>query len=155
MNDIPIPGFGLPRELGSPPGDCVADTVAGELLSLESQCCGKAVVVIATGEIDMLTVARLREELIAQIKVRPEILVVDLEGVGFFGSMGLAALALAQRAAQEGGVDLRVVANSRATLRPLQITGMTADLAVYASRTAALADSHDGGPDPFPVPRAR
>jgi anti-sigma B factor antagonist len=130
-------------------------TVVGELLSLEVQCRGPATVVIATGEIDMLTADRLRETLIAQMNSSSELLVVDLDGVGFLGSMGLTALALAQRVALERGVELRVVANSRATLRPLQITGMTADVAVYASRTEALAGHGGEGPDPCSAPYVR
>ncbi|MBV8993981.1 MAG: STAS domain-containing protein, partial [Pseudonocardiales bacterium] len=83
----------------------------------------------------------------------PELMVVDLEGVGFLGSMGLTALALTERVAREQGVELRVVATSHATLRPLEITGMATDLAVYASRAEALAGCFGSGPDALPAPR--
>lgn len=109
--------------------------------------------VVVAGEIDMLTAERVRETLIAQLSPRPEMMVVDMEGVCFLGSMGLTALALTARMAREQGVELRVVATSRATLRPLEITGMAAELAVYASREQALAGSCGSGPDSVPAPR--
>ena len=145
LSDSPAYGSAAPRE----PGGCATDPAADELLRLESYRCGEAVVVVAAGEIDMLTAARMQETLIAQLSSRPALMVVDLEGVGFLGSMGLTALALTERAAREQGVELRVVATSRATLRPLEITGMAADFAVYTSRADALA----GGPDALPAPR--
>jgi anti-sigma B factor antagonist len=109
--------------------------------------------VVVAGEIDMLTAARMQETLIAQLRPCPKMMVVDLDGVCFLGSMGLTALALTQRVAREQAVELRLVATSRATLRPLEITGMACDLAVYPSRAEALADGSGSGPDPVPAPR--
>jgi anti-anti-sigma factor len=123
------------------------------LLSIQSYRCGDAVVVVVAGEIDMLTAARMQETLVAQLWPRPETVVVDLEGVCFLSSMGLTALALTERVAREQGVQLRMVATSRATLRPLEITGMASDLAVYPSRAKALAGGSGIGPDSVPAPR--
>ncbi len=120
-------------------GDGVADIAAEKMLGLEVQRYGEAVTVVVSGEIDLLTADRLKATLADEISAGPKILVIDLDGVQFFGSMGLSALALTQRAARERGVDLRVVTSGRATLRPLQITGMLDHLAVYASRSEALA----------------
>lgn len=152
MSDNPFSGPAPPREPDSSHGGCTADPTVDELLSIDSYRCGEAVVVIAAGEIDMLTATRLQETLIAHLSSRPETLVVDLEQVSFLGSMGLTALALTERVAREQNVDLRVVATSRATLRPLEITGMAADFAVYASREEALAGG-SSGPDAPPAPR--
>jgi anti-sigma B factor antagonist len=105
------------------------------------------------GEIDMLTAARMQETLVAQLWSRPETVVVDLEGVGFLSSMGWTALALTERVAREQALQLRIVATSRATLRPLEITGMASDLAVYPSRAKALAGRSGIGPDSVPAPR--
>jgi anti-sigma B factor antagonist len=149
LSETPVYGSGAPRE----PASCTADPTADEMLRLESYRCGEAVVVVVAGEIDMLTAARMQEALFAQLTPRPELMVVDLEEVGFLGSMGLTALALTARAAREQGVELRVVATSRATLRPLEITGMASDLAVYASREEALADRFGSRPDALPAPR--
>jgi hypothetical protein len=46
-----------------------------------------------------------------------------------------------------------VVATRRATLRPLEITGMAADFAVYASPEEALAGGSSSGSDALPAPR--
>lgn len=110
-----------------------------DLMSLTVERYAGAIAVVVGGEIDLSTAARLNEVLTAQIGAGPEVLVVDLDEVLFFTTVGLTAVALAQRAAQERGVDYRVVATTRATLRPLQITGMADDLALYPSRAAALA----------------
>ncbi|MFN2535777.1 MAG: STAS domain-containing protein [Pseudonocardiaceae bacterium] len=149
MSETPVHGCGAPRE----PGSWTADPTADELLRLESYRCGEAVVVVVAGEIYMLTAARMQETLIAQLSPRPELMVIDLEGVGFLGSMGLTALALTERLAREPGVEVRIVATSRATLRPLEITGMASDLVVYASREEALAGRFGSGPDALPAPR--
>ncbi|NMH99501.1 STAS domain-containing protein [Pseudonocardia acidicola] len=114
---------------------------------------GDAVVVVVGGEIDLVTGARLGDTLTAELTAGPKVLVVDLEQVRFFTSVGLTALALAQRMAQERGVDLRVVATTRTTLRPLQITGMVDDLAIYPSRTDALSGC--SGAEPGSVPPQR
>ena len=153
MSDNPVYGPEPPREPGSPHGRCTADPTADELLSIESYRCGHAAVVVVAGEIDMLTAPRVTDALIAQLSPRPEVMVVDMEGVRFLGSMGLTALALTERVARERGVELRVVATSRATLRPLEITGMSLELVVHASREQALAGSGGSGPDSVPAPR--
>jgi anti-anti-sigma factor len=91
------------------------------------------------GEVDLGTAARLRTILADELAAKPSTLVIDLDQVSFFTSLGLTALALAQRDAQERNIDLRVVATTRATLRPMQITGMIDDLAVYDSYAEAVA----------------
>lgn len=100
---------------------------------------GGTTIVAVSGEVDLMTADRLRETLLAEVANRPTMLLVDLDGVEFLSSTGLAALALAHRAAVEGGVALSVVATSRVTLRPLQLTSMTEELSVFASRADALA----------------
>jgi anti-anti-sigma factor len=97
-----------------------------------------SVSIIVTGEIDLLTVPRLSDTLSSEMAEKPSILVVDLDGVSFLSSVGITALALAEREARKKKINLRVVASGRITLRPLQITGMTEQLAVYASRPEAL-----------------
>lgn len=103
---------------------------------------GDATVVLVDGEVDLATGARLNEVLAAAVEATPATLVVDLEQVTFFTSVGLTALALAQRAAAEHSVDFRVVATGRAILRPLQITGMADSIAIYTTLEGALAEGH-------------
>ena len=102
---------------------------------------GRTTVVAIAGEIDLVTAAGLDETLQAELEAEPAVLVLDLTGVDFFTSVGLTAVALAQRGAEERGIALRVVADSRRVLRPLQITGMDRTLALHPSRAAALGDA--------------
>lgn len=112
-----------------------------EALTVHIEHLDRTTVVAIAGEIDLVTAAGLDETLQAELEARPAVLVLDLTDVDFFTSVGLTAVALAQRGAEERGVALRVVADSRRVLRPLQITGMDRTLALYPSRAAALGDA--------------
>ncbi|NIH83261.1 STAS domain-containing protein [Amycolatopsis granulosa] len=94
---------------------------------------GIAVLKVA-GDIDAATAAPLNRALEELTAHRPRVAVVDLSGVEFLGSTGLAALARAGARA-----DVRVVAPTRRTARPLSITGLDQLLPVYASRDEALS----------------
>lgn len=105
------------------------------------------------GEVDLGTAERLRTIIADELAAAPSTLVIDLDQVSFFTSLGLTALALAQRYAEERNVDLRVVATTRATLRPMQITGMIDDLAVYDSYAEAIAGAPAVDPHVPPLRR--
>ncbi|QUQ63744.1 STAS domain-containing protein [Kutzneria sp. CA-103260] len=96
------------------------------------------VVVRASGEVDMITAPALESRVVTLVGEKPRLLVIDLTEVRFFSSAGLAVLALAHREADEG-TQLRVVANDAAVLRPLELTGLTEDLSILPSLTAAIA----------------
>ncbi|GHE84210.1 hypothetical protein GCM10017786_14670 [Amycolatopsis deserti] len=93
---------------------------------------GIAVLKVA-GDVDVATAAPLNRALEELTAHRPRVAVVDLSGVDFLGSAGLAALAQASERA-----DVRVVAPTRQTSRPLSITGLDQRLPVYATRDEAL-----------------
>jgi anti-sigma B factor antagonist len=81
--------------------------------------------ITAVGEVDSSSAPLLRTELETALDggdLRE--LVVDLVGVTFLDSAGLSVLAGAHRRAVAGNVRLRVLASSRAVIRPLQITGL-------------------------------
>ncbi|GHH27809.1 STAS domain-containing protein [Lentzea cavernae] len=99
---------------------------------------GVAVVVRVAGEIDMLTEAVVGEPLSACLNAVPRAVVIDLSEVGFIGSTGLNLLVRARRQALRDGVTVRVVANTRAVRRPLEITGLTRYLPLCASVPEAL-----------------
>lgn len=65
---------------------------------------------------------------------------VDLLAVHFFGSSGLALLLEAQQLAGEH-TRLRVVADSPAIRRPLHVTGLDRQFALYPTREAALPNN--------------
>ena len=83
-----------------------------------------------TGEVDSSTAPQLREVLDTAFADGVPTLTIDLDAVTFLDSAGLCVLAGAHRRAIAAGVDLRVLASSRAVVRPLQITGLYDLLAV-------------------------
>ena len=80
--------------------------------------------VVADGEIDCTSAPVLREQLTSLLDDGVTDLTVDLTAVSFLDSAGLCVLAAAHRMAAERDVAFRVLASSRAVIRPLQITGL-------------------------------
>ncbi|MEQ0564934.1 STAS domain-containing protein [Amycolatopsis sp. NEAU-NG30] len=87
------------------------------------------------GALDLALAPKLRQLAERAARQRPELLVIDLTGVTFLASAGMAELVRAHRAT----AALRVVAGGRITLRPLELTRLTDELAIYPSLSAALA----------------
>lgn len=88
------------------------------------------------GEVDLTTASSLDMACAEAAMDQPEVLVIDLTGVTFLGTLGLTTLLAAHRRALPGG--LRIVAADRPTWRPLELTGLTTVLAVYRSLDDAL-----------------
>jgi anti-sigma B factor antagonist len=111
-------------------------------LRVEVSAVGDAVVVAVKGEIDIATVAQVREPLqdalAAEAQVAPNVVVLDMEGVTFICSAGLAMLAQCNEAATEAG-GLRIVASGRPVPRLLHITGLDTQLQVFPSVQEALS----------------
>jgi anti-sigma B factor antagonist len=95
-----------------------------ELVTIEVSVLGTATVVTATGEIDSTSAPVLRQHLEALLDGDVRELTVDLGRVSFLDSAGLCVLATAHRRAIRQDVRMRVLASSRAVIRPLQITGL-------------------------------
>jgi anti-sigma B factor antagonist len=85
---------------------------------------GRTVHVTATGEVDSSSAPVLEQHLTGVLESRSDEIVVDLCAVTFLDSAGLCVLATAHRLAREQGTRMRVLASSRAVVRPLQITGL-------------------------------
>jgi anti-sigma B factor antagonist len=100
------------------------DPPTSELVSLSVSDDGLEVVVAAVGEIDSTSAPVLRRQLDALLDDGAEQLTVDLSGVSFLDSAGLCVLAATHRRALRDDVRMRVLASSRAVIRPLQITGL-------------------------------
>ncbi|WP_167761845.1 STAS domain-containing protein [Blastococcus sp. CT_GayMR19] len=75
------------------------------------------------GEIDSSSAPLLREHIDTLLDSPLSELTIDLSGVTFLDSAGLCVLAAAHRRVGSD-VPLRVLASSRAVIRPLQITGL-------------------------------
>jgi len=71
-----------------------------------------------------------------------DLLIIDVSGVGFFGSSGVAALVECQHAAENEALQLRLSGSSSAVLRPLEGTGLIRCFDWYPTLEAAL-DSPD------------
>ena len=112
---------------------------AGDLeVDVDRRAAGLAVLSVR-GEIDALTTPRLEAELDGLLADPPEQLVLDLGGVTFLASSGLAVLIGGARRVAGFGARLRLVAASRAVTRPLQVTGADALFDTFDDVASALA----------------
>ncbi|SFN06876.1 anti-anti-sigma factor [Pseudonocardia ammonioxydans] len=75
------------------------------------------------GELDMLTAPELRRDVLARIPA-VTLVVLDLDGVRFLGTSGLAALIEIREQAHRSGVELRIACTELRVLRPLGIAGL-------------------------------
>ena len=80
-------------------------------------------VVTVGGELDMLTAPELRRDVLARIPA-VTLVVLDLDGVRFLGTSGLAALIEIREQAHRSGVELRIACTELRVLRPLGIAGL-------------------------------
>jgi anti-anti-sigma factor len=101
-------------------------------------------VVEVSGEIDLVSGGPLLAVLSEQLDRRPAELVVDLNGVDFFGSTGIRVLVDADARARDLGAVLVVAANTRAVLRPLVVTGTDGELTIRPTVDVALAEIRTG-----------
>jgi anti-sigma B factor antagonist len=110
-----------------------------DLVTLDVRRSDGSVCIVATGEIDSSSAPQFRRTLEALLS-EPGLseIVVDLAGVTFLDSAGLCVLAAAHRRIKGRGIQLRVLASSRAVIRPLQITGLWDLLRVEQSNVATL-----------------
>ena len=101
---------------------------------------GGVAVVHLAGELDMQTVPAAAIELDKALEGGPSGLVVDMTGLTFLASAGLAMLASVGEKAGQASVTLRLAADSRVVLRPLEITGLAAGFDIRSSVDDALTD---------------
>ncbi|WP_043678657.1 STAS domain-containing protein [Nocardia vulneris] len=92
------------------------------------------------GEVDAASVPLLRAGIEEALDAGPDVLVVDLSDVGFFGSAGLSALLFALDSVPRR--ELRVVASPQVR-RPIEVTGLDQVLTVFDTLDAALSPDED------------
>jgi anti-sigma B factor antagonist len=100
------------------------DPPVSDLVTIDVAEVDSTVRVTAAGEIDSTSAPVLRETLDALLESSMRELTVDLGRVTFLDSAGLCVLAATHRRAVRQDVRMRVLASSRAVIRPLQITGL-------------------------------
>ncbi len=94
-------------------------------------------VVSVSGEIDMLSAPALRTYVSSNL-VDNGTLVLDLTGVSFLGSAGLAVLVEAAQESRTRAIAFSVVAADRAVTRPIVATGLGEVFNVHRSLDEAL-----------------
>lgn len=99
------------------------------------------VVIQVGGEVDMLTSPQLRSAVLDQFEpgAGVELVVLDLDGVTFLGTSGLAVLIEVREAAHTAGVELRLACTARRVLRPLTIAGLIPLFDIHDTTDKALA----------------
>ncbi|NKQ54481.1 STAS domain-containing protein [Amycolatopsis sp. K13G38] len=101
-----------------------------------------ALVVRAGGVIDIASARQLREGIAAAHEVSahpPDRLVLDLTGVTFLDSAGLAVLVETASRCSQDGCRFALACTSRTVLSPLKMTGLDRVLTVVSSVEDALA----------------
>ncbi|MGY1815033.1 STAS domain-containing protein [Blastococcus sp. SYSU D00820] len=99
-------------------------TTVPELVTISVARAGQSACITVSGEVDCSSAPDLRACIDSELTGDVAELVVDLAGVTFLDSAGLSVLAGAHRRAGDAGTRLRVLAGSRAVVRPLEITGL-------------------------------
>jgi anti-sigma B factor antagonist len=115
------------------------DRPASDLVTIEVSDLGPSVLLAAAGEIDSTSAPVLKDRIEALLDAGVEEITIDLAGVTFLDSAGLCVLAAAYRRSSAEHRRIRVLASSRAVIRPLQITGLW-DL-LQVEKVAATSDS--------------
>ena len=95
-----------------------------DVITLSTSTEAGVTTVTVVGEVDTFTAPVLRSSLDAQLEQSPSELVIDLSGVQFLGSAGLAVLVETQKSARAREIPLRLIATTRAVTRPLEVTGL-------------------------------
>lgn len=117
----------------------------GEELSIEIRRERDHAIVAAAGDIDIATVAELRERLF-ELADSGQSIVVDLSQVSFVDSTGLGALVGAAKRAAAHGVTLHVV-GARPQIRQLfRITGLEGQVPLARTLDEALESEAAGRP---------
>ena len=115
---------------------------AMELLVVESEVRPDAVLVHATGEIDSRTAGELRSQLESALheaeSQASRLLIIDLEGVTYFGSAGLNAILDCHKQGMRTGTSVRLVADNGLVVRPIEVTNLDSLLDLYPTLPAAL-----------------
>ena len=102
-----------------------AESAIGDLLRMEVQAGPAGTTTLRVlGEIDLVTVPRLRSRAMAELARTSGRLILDLRRVSFLGSSGLAVLLEIRQEALRHDIGLQLVTASRAVLRPLIATGL-------------------------------
>ncbi|WP_344415216.1 STAS domain-containing protein [Amycolatopsis minnesotensis] len=113
-----------------------------ELLRIVAKPATDAVAEIAlSGEIDLSTTPKLDASVDAAFRPpKPKLVLLDMSGVGFLASAGMASLLRAREQAQGNGVLLRLCALPTPVQRSLALVGLDREFDIHESVEAAKTD---------------
>ena len=113
-----------------------------ELLVVDSEVRPEAVLVHAKGEVDSSTAGELSSQLEAALQQaesqESRLLIVDLQGVTYFGSAGLNAVLDCHKQGLQAGTSVRLVADNGLVVRPIEVTNLDSVLELYPTLLDAL-----------------
>ena len=95
-------------------------------------------VIALSGEADVYTSPRIKQEIVDLLNNGTHKLVVDLTGVEYLDSTGLGVLIGGLKRARERDGDLKLVCDNVRILRIFEITGLTKIFDIYRSESEAL-----------------
>lgn len=108
-------------------------------LRVETRKPREGVAVIAlSGEVDVYTSPRVKQEIVDLLNAGTTKLVVDLSGVEYLDSTGLGVLIGGLKRARERDGDLKLVCDNLRILRIFEITGLTKIFDIYRNEGEAL-----------------
>jgi anti-anti-sigma factor len=113
-----------------------------ELLAVDSEVRPEALLVHVKGEIDSGTAGELGSQLESALQQagghESRLLIVDLQGVTYFGSAGLNAVLDCHKQGLRAGISVRLVADNDLVVRPIEVTNLDSLLDLYPSLPDAL-----------------
>ena len=123
-------------------------------VDVSTRDCHGHVIVALRGELDVADAAGVAAALAVVAARAPEI-IVDLAGLDFIDSSGVAALARGRKLARHAGGDLLLAAPQEPVLRVLAITGLVDEFSVHASVEEAAASARRSRRVVVPLRRPR
>jgi anti-sigma B factor antagonist len=131
--DSTQPGIQAPLPVPSPRNPVDSTDLQVDVLSTAP------LVVKVSGEIDIATGPKLREELLGVMRRSEARLALDLGGVTFMDCAGISVLLAACRHARLEGGRVRVLRASRRVRKVLMLTGLHQEFALAGPETAGAA----------------
>ena len=119
-------------------------------VDLSTRECDGHVIVALRGELDIADAVSVAAALAAVAAREPEI-IVDLAGLEFIDSSGVAALARGRKQARHAGGDLRLAAAQQQVLRVLTLTRLIEAFPVHASVDEAVGSAGCSWPAAAPM----
>ena len=113
-------------------------------LSLETKEMNGHAVVAVSGEVDVFTAPKLREQLIDLVDQGSYNIVVDLSDVEFLDSTGLGVLVAGLKRVKTHEGTLKIVSTKDKILKIFRITGLTRIFPIYDSADEAVSDAGEG-----------